>query len=393
MEAPALTLAPSGSPALDWAARSMPLLAATMNRSASAFAGRHVGICLHIEPKTGVLVHWLLTVGARVTITGNLGTTDADAAAALTALGAEVVGTPADDAAQHARNLDAVLAAEPELLLDNGAELIERILRGGPRGAGFVGATEETTTGGRRLRELGIDADFPVIVINDSPLKLLIENEFGVGQSIVQGFMNATNSMLPGTRATVIGYGPCGKGVAETLARLGARVSVADTDPYRALEAIMRGHRVGPLDELLPGSQLVFLATGHPGVIAPDQLDLLPDGVMLVGVGHEAYEVDLPGLAARARRTVTLSRAADDAGARVVYELADGREVIVLHGTKMINLVAAGGNPIQAMDLGLSLQASSLAAIASGGAPFTGPHAVPEAIDRALATELVSLWR
>src|SRR5690606_14508095 len=114
---------------------------------------------------------------------------------------------------------------------------IELLLRGAPRNAAFLGATEETTTGGRRLRERDLQADFPVIVINDSYLKLLVENEFGVGQSIVQGFMNATNAMLPGTRATVVGYGPCGKGVAETLQRLGARVSVADTDPYRALEA------------------------------------------------------------------------------------------------------------------------------------------------------------
>lgn len=389
---PIPTLPASGSPALDWAARSMPLLASTMAAHAGDFAGRHVGICLHIEPKTGVLVHWLLRVGATVTITGNLGTTDQATVDTLRALGATVVGGHDDDAAQHARNLDALVASEPDVLLDNGAETIERILRGGPRSAAFRGATEETTTGGRRLRELDVASDFPVIVINDSPLKLLIENEFGVGQSIVQGFMNATNAMLPGSRATVIGYGPCGKGVAETLARLGARVSVADTDPYRALEAIMHGHRVAPVEALLPESQLVFLATGHPGVISSDQLDLLADGVMLVGVGHEADEIDLPALRARAIRTTSLSVPSGDADARIIYELADGREVVVLHGTKMINLVAAGGNPIQAMDLGLSLQAASLAAIARGAVGFAGPHGVPADIDRELATALVGLW-
>lgn len=370
----------------------MPLLAATMTANADAFAGRHVGICLHVEPKTGVLVQWLLRVGARVTITGNLGTTDQATVDTLRSLGATVLGAHGDDAAQHARNLDELVAAEPDLLLDNGAETIERILRGGARNAAFLGATEETTTGGRRLRELEVSADFPVIVINDSPLKLLVENEFGVGQSIVQGFMNATNAMLPGTRATVIGYGPCGKGVAETLARLGAKVAVADTDPYRALEAIMHGHRVASVDALLPESQLVFLATGHPGVITGDQLDLLRDGVMLVGVGHEADEIDLPALQGRARRVTSLSLPAGDADARVLYEMADGRVVVVLHGTKMINLVAAGGNPIQAMDLGLSLQARSLAAIALGTADFAGPHGVPADIDRELATALVALW-
>lgn len=389
---PTSALPASGSPALDWAARSMPLLGATMATHADDFAGRHVGICLHVEPKTGVLVHWLLRVGASVTITGNLGTTDQATVDMLRALGATVLGGRDDDAARHARNLDALVAAEPDLLLDNGAETIERVLRGGPRGAGFLGATEETTTGGRRLRELDVAADFPVVVINDSPLKLLIENEFGVGQSIVQGFMNATNAMLPGTRATVIGYGPCGRGVAETLARLGARVSVADTDPYRALEAIMHGHRVAPIETLLPDSQLVFLATGHPRVISGDQLDLLADGVMLVGVGHEADEIDLPALRSRARRTSSLSNPAGDADARLLYEMADGREIVVLHGSKMINLVAAGGNPIQAMDLGLSLQAASLAAIARGAVGFAGPFGVPADIDRELATALVRLW-
>ena len=375
---PTSVLPASGSPALDWAARSMPLLAATMAAHAEDFDGRHVGICLHIEPKTGVLVHWLLRVGARVTITGNLGTTDQATVDTLRALGATVLGGHDDDAARHARNLDALVAAEPDLLLDNGAESIERILRGGPRGGGFLGATEETTTGGRRLRELDVAADFPVVVINDSPLKLLIENEFGVGQSIVQGFMNATNAMLPGTRATVIGYGPCGKGVAETLARLGARVSVADTDPYRALEAIMHGHRVAPVETLLPDSQLVFLATGHPGVISGDQLELLGDGVMLIGVGHEADEIDLPALRSRARRITSLSNPSGDADARLIYEMADGREIVVLHGTKIDNLVARRQfiHPGD-MDLGLVDQAAARRDRTAVRSDSPGPVRVP----------------
>ncbi|GAA2455750.1 adenosylhomocysteinase [Agromyces soli] len=388
-----LHLPPSGFPALDWAARSMPVLAATMREHAEAFAGRHVGICLHTEPKTGVLVQWLLRVGARVTITGNLGTTVPETAAALAELGATVVGERTDDPAEHSRNVARVVAAEPELLLDNGGEMIELVLRGGPRAAGFLGATEETTTGGRRLRELEVEADFPVIVINDSRLKLLVENEYGVGQSIVQGFMNATNAMLPGIRATVIGYGPCGKGVADTLQRLGARVSVADADPYRALEAIMHGHRVGPLAELLPGSDALFLATGHPDVVPAEAFPLLPDGLIIAGVGHEPYELDLAALAEAAVEQRSLSVPGGDASARSLYRMPDGREIVVLHGTRMINLVAASGNPIQAMDLGLSLQAASLAAIATGRAPFTGPHAVPADVDRALATRLVETWR
>lgn len=383
----------SGSNRIDWARRSMPLLAATMQDLAATFAGRHVAICLHVEPKTGVLVQWLLHVGAEVTITGNYGTTDPETAATIADLGATVVGEHTDSLGQHRQNIAQVLASRPDLILDNGGEMIEMLLEGGPRNPKFAGAIEETTTGGRRLRERESPADFPVIVINDSYLKLLVENEFGVGQSIVQGFMNATNAMLPGTRALVVGYGPCGKGVADTLRYLGARVSVADTDPYRALEAIMHGHDVGPLATLLPGSDCIFLATGHPEVISAEHIPLLPDGAIVAGVGHEPYEMNLAALAEQAEAEYSLAGPGAEADARTVYRLPGNREITVLHGTKMLNLVAAGGNPIQAMDLGFSLQAVSLAAIARGDADFTGTHAVPADVDRALASRLVDLWK
>jgi len=259
---PARTLGPSGSPAIDWATRSMPLLAASIAEDAPVFAGLHIGICIHIEPKTAVLCRWLLDQGARVTITGNVGTTVPETAEALRAVGVTVIGGRSDDADQHDRNLDELLAALPDLVMDNGGELIAKLTRGAPRSATFRGATEETTTGGIAVRALPQAPDFPVVVINDSRLKLIVENEHGVGQSIVQGFMNATNAMVPGARATVVGYGPCGKGVADTLRSLGAVVSVVDTDPFRALEAIMRGHRVGPMSAVLPGTELLFLATG-----------------------------------------------------------------------------------------------------------------------------------
>lgn len=385
------TLMPSGDPSIDWAARHMPLLADSIDRDAPILDGLHVGICLHIEPKTAVLCRWLLEQGSRVTLTGNVGTTVPETADALRTLGVDVIGQRTDGAAEHDRNLDRVLAAEPQLVMDNGGELIAKLTRGAPRSAGFLGATEETTTGGAAVRALPVAPDFPVVVINDSRLKLIVENEHGVGQSIVQGFMNATNSMLPGARATVVGYGPCGKGVADVLRSLGAIVSVVDSDPFRALEAIMRGHLVGPLDAVLPSTEVLFLATGARNVIGADQLAHLKDGVILVGVGHEGLELDHEALVSSAVRRVDLSPAGGDADARILYELADGREVVVLHGTRMVNLTAAGGNPIQAMDLGLSLQARSLAAIARREVPWNGAGPVPDAVDHALATALVGL--
>ncbi|MGK9147179.1 adenosylhomocysteinase [Plantibacter flavus] len=382
----------SGDPDTDWAARSMPLLARTMNEFGPAFAGLHLGICLHLEPKTAVLCQWLLAYGATVTITGNLGTTDPRTAELLAAQGAHVIGGRDDDEQAHARNLDAVVERRPDLILDNGGELIERLTEGAVRSFGFLGATEETTTGGTRVRGLRNQPDFPVIVINDSPLKLLVENEYGVGQSIVQGFMNATNRMLPALRAVVIGFGPCGKGVADTLRALGARVTVIERDPFRALEAIMSGHRVESIIEALPQAEAVFLSTGRPGVLSLEDLRLLPDGAIIAGVGHQPDEADIAGLAANATETVNLA-SSTDADARIAYRLDSGKEIIVLHGTKMVNLTAAKGNPIEAMDLGLSLQAASLGAIALGRAAFVGVESVPEEINQMLATGLVEILR
>ncbi|WP_432188130.1 adenosylhomocysteinase [Streptomyces sp. Tue6028] len=372
---------------IQWAARHMPMLAQTMETHAAAFAGRRIGICLHIEPKTAVLVGHLAQAGAEITLTGSPGTTQEDTADALRDYGIEVVGRRTDTLDQHRKNIAQVLDARPDLILDNGADLIEGVLaRGGL--SGLVGATEETTTGGLRIRSWDRQPDFPVIVINDSRLKLIVENEFGVGQSVVQGFMNATNLMIPGAHATVVGYGPCGRGVADTLAQLGARVAVADTDPYRALEAVMAGHQVGNLMDLLPRTQLLFLATGHPGVIGAPELGALRHGTIIAGVGHMPWELDASALA---KHTAGVHSSGPSGQERAVHRLHDGREIVILADTKMINLTAAKGNPIQAMDLGLTLQARSLAAIATDHDQqlATGAQAVPASIDRQIAADLV----
>lgn len=385
------TAARDPHPEIAWAARHMPLLAETFASVGDVFAGLRLGLTIHVEPKTAVLCEHLVHAGAEVVITGNVGTTQEATADALRAAGVEVLGSRADTAADRDAHLDEILRREPDLVLDNGGDLVLRLVSGAPRSPRFRGATEETTTGGLRIRAAATAPDFPVIVINDSRLKLLVENEFGVGQSIVQGFMNATNLMLPGARAGVVGYGPCGKGVADTLRQLGATVTVADLDPFRRLDAIMRGHRVRDLHELLAGSDIVFLATGARDVVDAAGIAALRDGALIAGVGHEGLELDHAALAAATTETVSLSPESSDADARVLHRLRDGREIVVLHATRMINLTAAGGNPIQAMDLGLALQARSLAAIAAGEARFTGAEPVPAAIDRTLAEALATL--
>lgn len=376
----ARVLSDSVHPDIRWAAAHMPLLRAAFAEPEvrEAFRGRRVSVCLHIEPKTGVLCALLAEAGAEVSVTGSPGTTRDDIAQALDSLGVRVCAQQSDRAPRVAE----VLANGPHLTLDNGADLTTAILERPEAYPDFLGGTEETTTGGILLRERGGTGEYPVIVINDSPLKLLVENRFGVGQSIVQGVMNATNLMIPGAPAVVLGYGPCGRGVAQTLRELGARVTVVDIDPYRRLEAVMEGHRVDELDAALLGARMLFLATGAPNVVRGEQLEQMADQSVIAGVGHFPWELDVAGLGDPLPAEQGQQTRFHDS-----YRLSSGKTVVVLAGARMINLVAAGGNPIEAMDLGLTLQARSLAAISRGAVREAGVQAVPEDIDRMIAAD------
>jgi len=357
------------APGIDWAAAHMPLTREAVRELGSVFRGLRIAMCLHIEPKTAVLVRLLAEAGAEVSLTGSPGTTREDTAADLRERGVAVHAARDDDAPRVA----AVLASDPHLILDNGGDLFRGVLDGHPA-PHLRGGTEETTTGGIVLRRRAAEVRHPIVVINDSPLKLLVENRFGVGQSVVQAFMNATNLMIPGSRATVVGFGPCGRGTAHTLRQLGAVVTVADIDPYRALEASLEGFIVADLDEALERARLVFLATGAPKVLGAAQIDRLADGAIIAGVGHHPWEMDLEALGQ--------PTAAE--GFHASHDLAGGRTVHVIADTNMVNLVAGLGNPIEAMDLGLTLQARSLAAVARGEVE-RGVHPVPDAVDRSVA--------
>jgi len=375
-----------GQAGITWAQRGMPLLAEAMQEVGPVLTSRRLAVCLHLEPKTAVLLSMLAEYGVQVTATGSPGSTDDEVVNELKDRGITVFGRRSDDEKKHLRNIEQVLSSDPDLLLDNGADLVVRLLQGGGS-TKVLGGTEETTSGASRLRQATITPPFPIVVINDSPLKLLVENEYGVGHSVVQGFLNATNLMVSGTRMAVFGYGPCGQGVADTLHSLGARVSVIEPDPYRALKACLRGLRVGSPAEVLGDAAVIFLATGQAGVCGPAELALTADGAIVVGVGHLPVELDHAALAAITDRSEQLGRGTAD---RTLHRLADGRVIVVLEHSRMINLTAAGGNPIQAMDLGLTLQARSLSAIATGRVA-QAIQPVPEDIDRAVATRLAEL--
>lgn len=394
-------LAARGAARIDWIRSRMPLLAEAREALAASrpFDGHLIGMSLHLEPKTAVLLETLQAGGAEIVATGNHGSTQDDVVAYLRTLGMTVHGRRADTLDDHHANVAAVDAARPSILLDNGADLAAlaasrvdpaAVDAGDPTGGtGIIGGTEETTSGGLRLRaELAQSIPFPVLVINDSRLKAIGENKHSVGQSVVESLMRITNLRLAGRRFLVAGYGWCGRGIAQYLRAMGGKVAVAEIDELVAFEAAWDGYRVGPIEELAEWAEVVITATGHPDVVTPAVLDRLADGTVLANAGHVPWEIDVAALYAQSTARTVL----DEAIERI--DLPDGRHVILLAGGRMVNLAGREpkGNSLEAMDLGFLLQALSLERVATSAASLApGAQPVPDDIDRDIARRMLAV--
>ncbi|WP_223690484.1 adenosylhomocysteinase [Leifsonia poae] len=392
MKAPGVRagLAEAGEQRLGWIRSRMRSLAAIRTEFAESrpFDGLTIGVALHSEPKTAVLLETLAAGGAHVVGTGNHGSTQDDIVAALERNGIELFGHRDETLDEHRRNLERTIDRKPDILLDNGADLAAIVADRGLADT-IVGGTEETTSGGFRLREeYAGRIPFPVIVINDSPLKAIAENRHAVGQSAVESFMRITNLQVPGRRFAVAGYGWCGRGVAQYLRALGGKVAVVEVDELKAFEAAFDGYRVGSLGELAGWADVVITATGRPGVVTEKVFDLFEDGVVLANIGHFPWEIDVPALRSHAVRSTTVATAIEE------LELPSGRRVVLLADGRMYNLAgtAPKGNSIESMDLGFTLQARSLERVATGtDSLVAGPQRVPDDIERAVARQTLAL--
>lgn len=384
-------LASTGAARVDWIRSRMGLLADVRREFAATrpFAGRRIGMSLHVEPKTAVLVETLAAGGAELVGTGNFGSTQDDVVAYLNTLpGITIVGRRADPLEQHERNIATVLDAGPDILLDNGGDLAAGIVARG-LGDRIVGGTEETTSGGDRLRgELHGRVPFPVVVINDSLLKAIGENKHAVGQSAVESFMRLTNAMVPGRRFVVFGYGWCGRGVAQYLRALGGKVAVVDVDELKAFEATLDGFRVGTGDDFAEWGDVFVTATGRPGVLGYDLIERMHDGAIIGNIGHVPWEIDVPALRANAVAHTRVVDALDR------FDLPSGRHVVLLAEGRMFNLAGAEpkGNSLESMDLGFLLQSLSLERVATRATELEpGAQPVPDDIDRTIARRMMAI--
>lgn len=372
---------------LDFVADHMPIVGRIGQRFKvdRPFDGLTVAVRIHVEPKTAVLVHALRDGGARVVALGNKGTTNDELADLLRRDGVEVYGSRSDDDAAIASHLEALAAIRPDIVLDNGAELIELLLDNddGPRGA-----TEETTSGASRLRgPLKGRVRYPVIVINDSPLKAIVENKHGVGQSVIETIRLATNLLLQRRRLVVLGYGWCGRGIALYGRAAGADVAVIEPDAVKALEAAIDGFAVSELTDELERGDVFVTATGGVGVITVDHVVRMRDGALIANAGHFDTEIDVVGMAAAAAAITT--RGADIRR----YAFSGGTSVDLIAEGRMVNLAVGGsrGNSIEIMDLGFALQALSLERIAlDPRSLIAGDQPVPADIDETVARAMVA---
>jgi len=369
-----------------WTESHMPLMKeiASEFEDTQPFRGIRIGVSLHLEVKTAVLVLALARGGAEVVAAGNYGTTQDDMVALLRENGIDARGSGSDSREEHLATVRSVVESRPDVLLDNGADLMKLAI---DLDVPVLGATEETTSGHMRLTtELAEVVSVPVIVINDSPLKAIVENKHAVGQSVYESFCRLTNLMPQARSMLVVGYGWCGRGIAHYARANGAHVSVAEVDEIKAMEAAVDGFRVGSVEEMIGGVDVVITATGSKNVVGETAITRMRDGVLLANAGHFDWEIDLAAIDALTVERTPLGHTI------VRHVFNDGRTVDLIARGRMMNLAGPQprGNSIESMDLGFAMQARSLERIVQAHESLPrGAQPVPDDINRDLARRFV----
>ena len=343
---------------VEWASGRMPVLSSIRKEFSSErpLAGLRVGASLHVTSETANLMLTLADAGAELSLcASNPLSTQDDVAAALVAEGVEVMAVRGEDSERYHRHIREVLGRRPDLLVDDGGDLITTLHRSHPD-LSPLGATEETTTGVTRLRSMAREGALrlPVVAVNDSATKHLFDNYYGTGQSTLDGIIRSTNLLVAGTTVVVVGYGHCGQGVAIRADGLGARVIVVEVDPVRALQALMDGFGLLTAREAAARGDIFITVTGNRHVLSEEHLALMKNGAILANAGHFDVEIDVVALAARSvgRRTVRPNLEE--------FEMGDGRRLYLVSEGRLANLGAAEGHPAEVMDLSFSNQALAL---------------------------------
>jgi adenosylhomocysteinase len=382
-----LALADEGVRRIEWADKGMPVVAAIRERfeREQPLAGYRIAACLHVTTETANLARTLKAGGADVVLCASnpLSTQDDVAAALVDRYDVSVFAIKGEDNDTYYAHIEAAVDHKPHLTMDDGADVIGVLHAHRREQLGdVIAGTEETTTGVIRLRALERDGalGFPIIAVNEANTKHLFDNRYGTGQSTIDGIVRATNVLLAGRRFVVAGYGWVGRGVALRARGLGAHVIVTEVEPLHALEAVMDGYEVLPMEEAAAVGDLFCTATGDKSVIRREHMERMKDGAILANTGHFNVEIDIPAL----RSLAVESREAREFVEEFV--LPDGRRLYLLADGRLVNLSAAEGHPAQVMDMSFANQALSVEwAVANAATLERKVYPVPEEIDREIA--------
>ncbi|MBP1768884.1 MAG: adenosylhomocysteinase [Candidatus Aminicenantes bacterium] len=382
-----LNLASQGRLKIEWAARFMPVLKSIKKQFAKEkpLRGLRLSACLHVTTETANLMETLKAGGAEVALCASnpLSTQDDAAAAMVKDFGIPVFAIKGEDHKTYYRHLNQALDHKPQITMDDGADLVSTLhSRRRALIREIIGGTEETTTGVIRLRSMaakGVLA-YPIIAVNDANTKHLFDNRYGTGQSTVDGILRSTNILLAGLHFVVAGYGWCGRGVAMRAKGAGAKVVICEVDPLRALEAVMDGFEVMPLEAAAPIGDVFVTVTGDKTVITRRHFVRMKDGAIVANSGHFNVEIDIPALASLARRKRKIREFVEE------FELRNGRKIYLLGEGRLINLAAAEGHPAMVMDMSFANQALSALFLSRKGKSLDkNVYGVPREIDEQIA--------
>jgi adenosylhomocysteinase len=376
-----ISLAEKGRLRMEWAEMAMPVLKLIRSRfeKEKPLKGMRLSACLHVTTETAALIRTLLAGGAQVALCASnpLSTQDDVAAYLVKELNLPVFAVKGEDSETYYAHIQKALAFFPNLTMDDGADLVSSLhfialkkwgelpssVRKWAEGLsqqkreemvrGVMGGTEETTTGVIRLRSMertGV-LQFPIIAVNDAETKHFFDNRYGTGQSTIDGIIRATNRLLAGATFVVSGYGWCGKGLTMRAKGMGSNVIVTEVSPLRALEAVMDGYRVMPIDHAAEVGDIFCTVSGNVNVIRKEHFLRMKNGAIVANSGHFNVELDLEGL-----QGVTVSR-------RIIrdfveeFHLNNGRRIYLLGDGRLVNLASAEGHPSSVMDMSFANQA------------------------------------
>lgn len=380
-------LAEGGRRRISWAEREMPVLRLIKERfeKERPFEGIRMSACLHVTSETANLMKTLQAGGADVVLVASnpLSTQDDVAASLVVHDEIPVHAIKGEDNVTYYKHIKAALDHKPHLTMDDGADLVSTIHKEFRHLLpDIIGGTEETTTGVIRLRAMAADKmlGFPVVAVNDAMTKHFFDNRYGTGQSTIDGIIRATNVLLAGKTFVVGGYGWCGRGLASRARGMGANVIVTEVDPLKALEAVMDGFRVMPMNEAVKIGDFFCTLTGDINVLDKHHFELMKDGALVSNSGHFNVEINIPSLEEMCVDKQLVRPFVEQ------YTLKDGRQIHILGEGRLINLAAAEGHPASVMDMSFANQALSAEYMVKNGKDLKKiVYSVPEDIDKEIA--------